>query len=143
MTAPLNAEHATPPDEVCTSHSLPTTRREDLGTLPPLDHHVYDPILDKWIKKPSAPQPFLTLNLSVHPEDYDALKLPRVIPKRLTAGLQVLADTGCQSMLISFKILRKLGIYQKHLLPASMCMNTATCRGHRHNWLHHHAFQWY
>ena len=30
-------------------------------------------------------------------------------------------------MLISFKILRRMGIYRKHLIPASLRMNTATC----------------
>ena len=110
------------PASVCTSQSTPA-QGDNVGAL---DHHVYDPSRHVWVKKPSSPQPFLNLELSVHPEDYDALKLPRMVPKIRSASIRVLADTGFQSMLISFKILRKLGIYEKHLIPASMRMHTAT-----------------
>ncbi len=92
-----------------------------------LDHHVYDQDRKVWVKKRSKPQPFLNLELSIHPEDYAALGLPVMVPTQRSASLQVMADTGCQSCLISFKLLRKLGIYEKHLVPASLQMNTATC----------------
>ena len=113
------------PDSICTSQSSQSLRADD--NLPILDHHIFDKKLQTWIKKPSQPQPFLNLDISIHPEDYDALRLPRMVRKRITAKLTVLADTGCQSMLISYKLLRKIGIYEKHLIRASMRMNTATC----------------
>ena len=118
------ASEITPPDLLCTTTSH-NPRADD--NLPTLDHHIFDKKLKTWVKKPSQPQPFLNLDISIHPEDYDALRLPRMVSKRVTARLSVLADTGCQSMLISYKLLRKIGIYEKHLIPASMRMNTATC----------------
>lgn len=36
-----------------------------------------------------------------------------------------MADTGCQSCLISMKLLRRIGVQPKHLTPASMTMNAA------------------
>ena len=93
-----------------------------------LDHHVFDPDYNRWVKKPSQPQPFLKLDLTVHPDDYSALGLPRsIIRKPKSGSLQVMADTGCQSCLISYKLLKKLGIYKHHLVRASMRMKTATC----------------
>ena len=36
-----------------------------------------------------------------------------------------MADTGCQSCLISLKLLRRIGVQKKHLTPTSMSMETA------------------
>ena len=92
-----------------------------------LDHHVYDNTLKTWVKQPPQSQPFVKLELSIHPTDYDDLKLPHMVPTHRSASVRVMADTGCQASLISFKILRQLGIYEKHLIPVSMRMNTVTC----------------
>ena len=35
-----------------------------------LDHHVYDRLLDKWLKRPSKSQPFARLSVTVQREDY-------------------------------------------------------------------------
>lgn len=91
-----------------------------------LDHHVYNKRSKKWIKRRSQPQPFLTLDLSIHPEDYPALGLPPMIHTFRSASLRVMADTGCQSCLISYKLLRQLGVFKQHLMPVSTQMTTAT-----------------
>ena len=96
-------------------------------SAPVLDHHVYDAAAKMWVKKRSQPHPFLHLDISVHPEDYYALNLPEIFPTVKSGSLNVMADTGCQCCLISYKLLRQLGIFKQHLIPASMQMKTATC----------------
>ena len=94
-------------------------------TEPVLDHHVYDKKSATWIKRPSKPQPFLQLGISIHPEDYATLGIPLKVRKKISASLYVMADTGCQSCLISLKLLRRIGLQRKHLTPCSMSMETA------------------
>ena len=113
-------------------HSDPSTISVDVTSSSPptvgrLDHHVFDANLQTWIKQPPQAQPFLKLDLSIHPSDYDDLKLPRMISTLKSASVRVMADTGCQASLISFKILKQLGVYEHHLIPVSMRMNTPIC----------------
>ena len=92
---------------------------------PALDHHVYDKNSATWIKRPSKPQPFIKLGITIHPEDYAQLGIPSKFKRKISASLQVMADTGCQSCLISMKLLRRIGVQPKQLTPASMTMNAA------------------
>ena len=96
-----------------------------LAADPILDHHIYDKKSATWIKRPSKPQPFLKLGISIHPEDYVALGIPPKVQKRVSASLYVMADTGCMSCLIGLKLLRRIGLHRKHLTPCSMAMEAA------------------
>ena len=53
----------------------PERRAPDTSSLK-LDHHIYNCEQNVWVKRRSKPQPFLNLDLSIHPDDYTALRLP-------------------------------------------------------------------
>ncbi|XP_028517124.1 uncharacterized protein LOC114575796, partial [Exaiptasia diaphana] len=38
-----------------------------------LDHHLYNNMNDCWIRRASKPQPHISLNATIHPQDYAAL----------------------------------------------------------------------
>ena len=117
---PIQASEATSATAAAASESGPTEPSETqvvAATEPVLDHHVYDKKAAKWIKRPSKPQPFLKLGISIHPEDYVNLGIPPKIRKRMSASLHVMADTGCMSCLIGMKLLHRIGLRRTHLTP--------------------------
>ena len=89
-----------------------------------LDHHQYDDMCDKWLRKSSKEQPYIKLTIETNPTDYTSLgfslkKAPRAI---LVEGM---ADTGCQSCLAGLNIARRLGLSEQDLIPVTMRMHTA------------------
>ena len=88
------------------------------------DHHTYNQATRSWHKKPSRPQPYVTLAVETQPEDYTLLGQQLKIPKRRFTT-QAMADTGCQSCLASTATMKKLGLTSKDLLPVSLRMRAA------------------
>ena len=89
-----------------------------------LDHHVYNQLLDTWIKQRSQPQPFLSVNLEISSEDY--IRLGRIPPTHSrSTTLPGMADTGCQSCLAGIVVINRLGLRESDLIPVKMKMNAA------------------
>ena len=57
-------------DALCTATSLNQTWD---GRMIHLDHHLYNNLNDPCVQQSSKPQPFLTLTVAAHPEDYRAV----------------------------------------------------------------------
>jgi hypothetical protein len=70
------------------------------------------------------PQPFLRLTMGVHQEDYEHLGYKLNQPDTCTL-ISAMADTGCQSCLAEHKVIRKVGLSQKDLIPVTTKMHTA------------------
>ena len=94
-----------------------------------LDHHLYSHLNDRWIRRASQPQPFVTLAITIHPDDYIALGFKSVIHQPKSMHLRAMADTGCQSCLASMNIIRHLGLSEKDLIPVTTCMHAANNSG--------------
>ena len=94
----------------------------------PIDHHVYDDISRAWHRQRSKPQPYLTVTVQAVPGDYQALGFNLSSPSQVSA-IPAMADTGCQSCLAGLKVLHRLGLRQRDLIPVTMEMHTATNGG--------------
>ncbi len=96
-----------------------------------LEHHLYNQMSDTWTKQHSQPQPFLNLTAKVLTEDFESLGFdstskggePKVI------SLSAMADTGCQSCLAGIKIIYRLGLRKRDLIPVDMKMHAANNKG--------------
>ena len=107
--------------ELCAVSSIGTG--DGVRTLT-LDHHLYDNLCDRWLKRGSQPQPFLNLKLSVNKEDYRTLGF--ILDRRVKAvTLPTMADTGCQSCLVGINVIEHMGMNTSDLLPVSMRMKAA------------------
>lgn len=93
-----------------------------------LDHHLYNQLNDTWVKKPSRPQPFLKLTVEALREDYRHLGFTLARTPKPTHA-HAMADTGCQSCLTGIKIINKLGLKKKDLIPVTMKMHAANDKG--------------
>ena len=94
-----------------------------------LDHHLYHSQSERWIQKPSQPQPFLTLMATVHPDNYRAWGFQPVTSQPHIAKLTAMADTGCQSCLDGLKVIYRLGLCERNpLLCACMLPTTMGSR---------------
>lgn len=82
-----------------------------------LDHHIFNQSTSEWHKRQSKPQPFIRLSMNIQGEDYEhfGLLLP---PRHLLAP-------GCQSCLAGFKVVKKLGLSTKDLIPVNQRMHAA------------------
>jgi len=93
-----------------------------------LEHHQYDSLTDTWKKKRSQDQPFISLKVSISPDDY--IHLGFDAPKRpQTRLVEAMADTGCQSCLMGQDTLAKLGVSIGELIPVTMKMHAANNQG--------------
>ena len=92
-----------------------------------LDHHVYDQPSDKWLRRPSKSQPFVRLSMAVQKEDYKHFGFHLSV-QPITVSVDAMADTGCQSCLVGFKLVEKLGLSSKDLIPVNMRMHSADNR---------------
>ena len=91
-----------------------------------LEHCIYDPSHDTWVKKSSAPQPTLGLYATHYPCDTRALGLQTPLRRPTKAALvSVVADTGCQSCLTGTNLLSKLGLNVRHLSKTRLQMTAA------------------
>ena len=73
---------------------------------------------DRWSCQPSKAQPFITLVLSTHTDDYEALGFKLTCPPS-SSTIQGMAD------ICSLQIIRKLGISEKDLIPVTKRMHAA------------------
>ena len=92
-----------------------------------LDYHVYDQASDKWLRRPSKSQPFVRLSMAVQKEDYKHFGFHLSVQPN-TVSVDAMADTGCQSCLVGFKLIEKLGLSSKDLIPVNMWMHSADNR---------------
>ena len=106
-----------------------TSSHNTYGNAITLDHHVYHDLNDRWVKQPSKAQPYLKINANCHPEDYTALGYKLTCTRPRFAKLDAMADTGCQSCLTSMKVIERLGIRKKGLIPVTMRMHAANNNG--------------
>ena len=91
-----------------------------------LEHCIYDPSHDTWVKKYSAPQPTLGLYATHYPCDTRALGLQTPLRRPTKATLvSVVADTGCQSCMAGTNLLSKLGLNLRHLSKTRLQMTAA------------------
>lgn len=82
-------------------------------------------LCNKWKKRPSNPQPYIHLILTVEHEDYEALSLN--LRKRTRAvTLPAMADQSC---LIIVRVAKQLGLSTNNLIPVSMTMKAANNEG--------------
>ncbi len=91
-----------------------------------LEHCIYDPSHDTWVKKSSAPQPTLGLYETHYPCDTRALGLQMPLRRPTKAALvSVVADIGCQLCLAGTNLLSKLGLNLRHLSKTRLQMTAA------------------
>ena len=77
-----------------------------------------------WLKRRSKPQPYVDLYITANSDDYKALGYK--FPKGFQAiHAKVMADTGCQSCLVSMSMVRRMGLTEKELIPVKMQMHAA------------------
>ena len=113
-------------NSLCTIGTLPHKTRHSIA----LDDHIYDQLSDTWINKGSKPQPYISLTAKVALEDYNALGFRQPTDTN-TVAISAMADTGCQSCLTGIKIVKRLGLHEKDLIPAKMKMHAANNKGIR------------
>ncbi len=89
-----------------------------------LDHHVFDKVTKEWLRKQSKPQPYVRLQMGIRWEDYDHFGFRLRIPQE-RSFVSAMADTGCQSCLAGLKVVKKLGLSTKDLIPVNMKMHAA------------------
>ena len=100
----------------------------DLCDAIALDHHLYDNMNSQWVQTASESQPYISVKMSVHQEDYADLKCSTKIPDCEVVQL-AMADTGCQSCLASLKVVNRLGIKKSDLIPVKLTMRAANNNG--------------
>ncbi len=87
-------------------------------------HHIFDQFTKGWLRRQSKPQPFVRLRISVEREDYNHFGFTLKTPRQ-QSFVSALADTGCQSCLAGLKIVKKLGLSTKDLIPVALKMHAA------------------
>lgn len=97
----------------------------DASSKSPVAHHRHDQSTNTWKKQSSRSQPFIPLLIQVAEEDYLQLGFKAIAFESKPFHVQAIADTGCQSCLISFKHIQRLGLNKKDLLPRTMKLNSA------------------
>ena len=92
----------------------------------PASHHVYNKSSKKWEKRRSSSQPYLDITIMIDDDSYGQLGYEPIKnhPEK-TVTIPAMADTGCQSCLIGFRSVQKLGLSKSDLLPVSMEMRAA------------------
>ena len=110
--------------ENATSNTLCGVTSERSDKYATLDHHIYNQSTGKWSKRQSKSQPFITLSMCVRREDYERFGFKLSIPQSqiLTYAM---ADTGCQSCLAGLKVIQRLGLTAKDLIPVRLKMHAA------------------
>lgn len=93
-----------------------------------IDHHLYNNLRDRWMKRPSQAQPYIQLTLTANTEDYKALGF-KLHTRTRPLTLPAMADTGCQSCLVGIQVATRLGLTQDDLIPVTMKMHAANEKG--------------
>ena len=106
-----NAEHEdTISDTLCQVTSTDNTKRASV------DHHVFDKFTKGWLRRRSKSQPYVRLQMNIQREDYDHFGFPLRVPQA-RSFVSAMADTGCQSCLAGLKVVKKLGVSVRDLIP--------------------------
>ena len=92
----------------------------------PMPHHIFDGTRG-WMQTPVEPHPVITLSVSTDESDYDHLRLP--CPKMRPTKCAVVADSGCQSVLLGLKTFNKFGLKKSSLVPVKGRMNAINGEG--------------
>ena len=102
------------------------TMQHNMASIP-LDHHVYDQLSRKWLRRPSKSQPFTRLSVEIQMEDYEHFGFHLSVSLN-TILVDAMADTGCQSCLAGSKLIEKLRLSSKDLIPVNEQMHSADNR---------------
>ena len=89
-----------------------------------LDHHCYNKVTNKWVKKAPEAQPYITLKVSTSAKDYNHFGY-KLNSKESSSHLPVMADTGCQSTLAGLQTLAQLNIKTSDQIPVTTRMRAA------------------
>lgn len=112
-------------EALCSVTATPSTDADAIT----LEHHVYDQFCNAWERRGSDPQPFIDVSIQAMPQDTKDLGLPKPSHNAtLSARYPAMADTGCQSCLAGTKLLSKLGLTKRDLIPVKMKMTAANER---------------
>ena len=84
-----------------------------------VDHHVFDKFTKAWLRRRSKSQPYVRLQVNIQREDYD-----HFVPQA-RSFVSAMADTGCQSCLAGLKVVKKLGVSVRDLIPVNIKMQAA------------------
>lgn len=89
-----------------------------------MNHHLYDHLLNTWIKQRSKPQPFISKcqSVSVTKVDYNALGLAYSSKPTMVSTV---TDTGCQCCLVGFSVTNKLGLKLIDVISDTLKMHDA------------------
>ena len=93
------------------------------GRCVTLDHHIFNQSTNEWHKGQSKSQPFIRLSVILR-EDYEHFGL-KLHTSPSQAFVSAMADTGCQSCLAGFKVIKKLDLSTKDLIPVTLKMHAA------------------
>ncbi|VDI45747.1 Hypothetical predicted protein [Mytilus galloprovincialis] len=70
------------------------------------------------LKRPSQPQPFINIVVKVVEDDYKQLGFQNsLVSQQRSTVIPAMADTGCQSCLAGIKVLYKIGLTKRDLIP--------------------------
>ena len=107
-------------DTVCqiTSTDPDSTKRASV------DHHVFDKFTKARLRRCSKSQPYVRLQMKIRREDYDHFGFPFRVPQA-RSFISAMADTGCQSCLAGLKVVKKLGVSVRDLIPVNIKMQAA------------------
>ena len=92
----------------------------------PMPHHIFDETRG-WMQTPVEPHPVVTLTVSTDESDYNHLRLP--CPKMRPTKCSVVADSGCQSVLLGLKLFNQLGLKKSCLVPVKGKMSAINGEG--------------
>ena len=110
-------------DQLCVTGSQ--TRKPDYihASAKSVDHHVFE---GKWIARPSKPHPIMTVNLTPLPLDHNELGHPMKKISALTQiSIPMIADSGCQSSIITLRSALAMGIDKSDIFPVKLSMRGA------------------
>ena len=106
------------------SNTLCEVTSEMIDKYATLDHHIHNQSTGKWSKRQSKSQPFIRLYMCVRREDYECFGFKLRTPQSqiLTYAM---TDTGCQSCLAGLKVIQRLRLTAKDLIPVRLKMHAA------------------
>lgn len=117
-------KQGSPHHEDTVSDSLCGVTSADRGKTATLPHHVFNKFTKEWLRRRSKPQPYVRLKMSSQREDYDHFGFHLNTPQAWSF-ISAMADTGCQSCLAGLKVVKKLGLSVRDLIPVDIKMHAA------------------
>ena len=105
------------------SHAFVSAVKTSTPNSAKLEHLRYLPSSKTWVERTSKPQPYIKISLSTCRSDYRTIHHP--LSKEGHTTTHAMADTGCQSCLMSVRTARALGLTPRDYLKARMRMSAA------------------